>query len=133
MSFFTDFFEETFNTKTAKDPESFCMSVRIPSLSIHESKIDIGYINTYYCKNIRDTGSYFIIINSKFSNAIFAISKTNRIDTGTINKVTESGDNINIIWDPCEYPHLHYVVNNKNNICDKTKKLDLYIKVITSF
>lgn len=133
MSFFIDFFEDTFNIKTAKDPESFCMSVRINPLSIHETKIDIGYINTYYCKYIRDTGTYFIIINSEFSNAIFAISKTNKIDTGVINKVSESGDKINIIWDPFEYPHVQYIINNKNNIYDKTKKLDLYVKVITSF
>jgi hypothetical protein len=146
MSFFTDFIQESFNLKTAKDPESFYMSVRIPSLK--ETKIDIGYINTYYCKNIRDTGCYFIVINSKFSNVIFAISKTNKKDTGTINKITGSGHEINITWDPCEYPHVQYVINNKNNIHlldgkvplptmsldgDKTKKLELYIKVITSF
>jgi hypothetical protein len=144
MSFFTDFIQESFNLKTAKDPESFYMSVRIPSLNVYlkETKIDIGYINTYYCKYIRDTGCYFIVINSKFSNVIFAISKTNKKDTGTINKITGSGDEINITWDPGEYPHLQYVINNKNNIplpkvlddkVDKTKKLELYIKVITSF
>ena len=132
MSFFTDFIEESFNLKTAKDPESFYMSARIPSLSTRKTEIGIGYINTYYCKNIKDTGSYFIIINSKFSNVIFAISKTNKKDAGTINKITGSGDEINIIWDPCEYPYLQYVTSN-NDIYDKTKKIELYMKVITSF
>lgn len=152
-----EFYEETFsNIFNAKDPDSFYMYVRVPPLSIHETKIDIGYINTYYCKHIRDTGSYFIIINSKFSNTIFAISKTNKVDNGTINKVCSSGDDINIIWDPFEYPLLQYTLSNSHsnshihshsnshsnsnshihshsNVYDKTKKLQLYIKIITSF
>lgn len=131
-----EFYEETFsNIFNAKDPDSFYMYARVPPLS-HETKIDIGYINTYYCKHIRDTGSYFIIINSKFSNTIFAISKTNKVDNGTINKVCSSGDDINIIWDPFEYPLLQYTLSNSNshsNVYDKTKKLQLYIKIITSF
>lgn len=131
-----EFYEETFsNIFNAKDPDSFYMYARVPPLS-HETKIDIGYINTYYCKHIRDTGSYFIIINSKFSNTIFAISKTNKVDNGTINKVCSSGDDINIIWDPFEYPLLQYTLSNSHshsNVYDKTKKLQLYIKIITSF
>jgi hypothetical protein len=137
MSFFTDFFEESFgdvfNQKTAKDPESFHMSIRLPSISIIKKTIEIGYINSYYCKYIRDIGSYFIIINSKFSNAIFAISKTNKTDKGIVNKIVSSGDDINITWDELEYPYLQYIINNNNNVYDKTKRLDFYIKVITSF
>jgi hypothetical protein len=126
-------FEDIFITKTSKDPESFYMSTSLSHLSKYENIIDIGYINTYRCNKIRDTGSYFIIINSKFSNAIFAISKTNIIDNGNINKLSHSGDDIDIIWNPGEYPFLQFVKNKNDDKYNKIKKLEFYIKVITSF
>lgn len=119
---------------------------------------DIGYINKY----TKDTGSYIIIINSNIikqatffdsikksldwqdtlstnitdtnPNAIFCISKSNKLHNGSINKLSCSNssgqdervggqdtlnadlvetrvggqDSINIEWNPCEYPLLKY-------------------------
>lgn len=126
-------FEDIFVTKTPKDPDSFYMSVLISSLSKYENNISIGYINNYRCNQIRDTGSYFIIINSNFANAIFAISKTNKIDNGVVNKLCHSGDDINILWNPGEYPFLQFIKNKNDDKYHKSRKIDFFIKVITSF
>ena len=127
MSFFfnieslSESFGELFITKTPKDPGSFYMSTNACG----------GYIRDSI---IRDTGAFFIIINSKFSNAIFAISKTNKIDNGTINKLCGSGNDLNILWEPGEYPYLQFVdKGNSKERYNKTKKLEFYIKVVTSF
>ncbi len=130
MSFFfnieslSESFGELFITKTPKDQDSFYMSTNISKYE----KTGVGYINTYYCNTIRDTGAFFIIINSKFANAIFAISKTNRMDNGVINKLCNSGDDLDILWDQGEYPYLQFTCKD-----NKTKKLEFYIKVVTSF
>ena len=101
---------------------------------------DIGYINKY----TKDTGSYIIIINSNIvkqatffdslkkgldwqqstlltnaehdtdPNAIFCISKSNKLHNGSINKLSCSKNNssyedsLSIEWNPCEYPLLKY-------------------------
>jgi hypothetical protein len=122
--------DELFVKKLPEDPNSFYMS---KSLSKYENILDIGYINKYYSNKIRDTGAFFIIINSNFSNCIFAISKTNKIESGIINKLCYSGDELNILWEPGEYPFLQFIKSKDKDKYKDVKKLDFYIKVTTSF
>lgn len=133
MSFFESLCEsldELFVKKSPEDPYSFRMS---KSLSKYENVLGVGYINKYYSNQIRDTGAFFIIINSNFSNSIFAISKTNKKENGIINKLCHSGDELNILWEPGEYPFLQFVKSKDKDKYKDVKKLDFYIKVTTSF
>jgi len=123
------------NCKILTDNDSFIMEVKFEKYS----KIsNIGYLTNKYYKNMKDIGSYIIIVNSNSDgpNAIYAISKANMMQDGYINILSSSpdinGNSLELEWNKGEYPLLKYksstlVCNNDNN------KLLFIIKVITSF
>ena len=119
-------FNDLFHYSTPKDPET-----TVVSINSHEGTL--GYLTNYRFKNIRDVGSYIIIINSSISNAIFAISKTNKRDNGLIVNLCSTGNKLNLRWNPGEYPYLECEKYEYNKDRSKNKKIDFYIKIITSF
>lgn len=103
---------------------------------VSTKSINIGYINNQ--NKIKDCGSYIIIINSQNTtgpSAIYCISRSNRLLSGNINKLSYSeginGDCIELNWNPGEYPlikyNYKYVYNSdETNVC----KLTFLIKII---
>jgi|UniRef100_A0A6C0ALK0 hypothetical protein len=103
---------------------------------VSTKSINIGYINNQ--NKIKDCGSYIIIINSQNNtgpSAIYCISRSNKLLSGNINKLSYSeginGDFIELDWNPGEYPlikyNCKYVYNSdETNIC----KLTFLIKII---
>jgi hypothetical protein len=104
--------------------------------NVSTKSINIGYINNI--NNIKDCGSYIIIINSQNNtgpSAIYCISRSNKLLSGNINKLSYSegicGDLVELIWNPGEYPLIKYkykyVYNSdETNVC----KLTFLIKII---
>lgn len=73
--------------------------------------INIGYITTKYVQNIKDTGCFIIMISSQISegpNAIFCLSRSDKLKSGDINTLVSSlgkcGDKLDIMWNPMEHP-----------------------------
>lgn len=144
MSFFS--FGENFK----ETPENtFKIEFETDDISSFRKNINtiyhIGYINKY----IRDTGSFIVIINSdqqNSTNAIFCISRSNKLNQGYVNKLIGSNqnnneDNLEIDWNPGEYPRLVYNKCTKNvNRYDKSlndksnykSKIIFYIKIIST-
>jgi hypothetical protein len=103
---------------------------------VSTKSINIGYINNQ--NKIKDCGSYIIIINSQNNtgpSAIYCISRSNKLLSGNINKLSYSeginGDFIELDWNPGEYPlikyNYKYVYNSdETNVC----KLTFLIKII---
>lgn len=133
LSLFDVLFDD--NSKILKDDESFCMEVKLEKYS----KISyIGYITNKYYKNMKDIGSYIIIVNSNLNgpNAIYSISKSNMMQDGCISILSNSpdinGNTLELEWNKGEYPLLKYKASSL--VCDVTdNKLLFIIKVITSF
>lgn len=133
LSLFDVLFDD--NSKILKDDESFCMEVKLEKYS----KISyIGYITNKYYKNMKDIGSYIIIVNSNLNgpNAIYSISKANMMQDGCISILSNSadinGNTLELEWNKGEFPLLKYKASSL--VCDVTdNKLLFIIKVITSF
>lgn len=109
---------------------------------------NIGYLTNKMFKNLKDTGSYIIIVNSYFNDnnyyndinddfngptAVYCISKSHKMQDGYINALSKSTDiNENYIeleWNKGEFPLLKYKSVSKNTI---KKKLRFKIKIITN-
>lgn len=109
---------------------------------------NIGYLTNKMFKNIKDTGSYIIMVNSRLNylnsynyinddfngpTAIYCISKSHKMQDGYINVLSKSADiNENYIeleWNKGEFPLLKYKSISKNTI---EKKLRFKIKIITN-
>jgi hypothetical protein len=123
------------NSKIIKANDTFFMEVKLEKYY----KISyIGYITNKYYKNMKDIGSYIIIVNSNSNgpNAIYSISKANMMQDGCINILSNSpdinGNTLDLEWNKGEYPLLKYKASSL--VCDVTdNKLLFIIKVITSF
>jgi hypothetical protein len=80
------------------------------------------YLNNILLQNMKDIGSYIVIINTSKSKSlkshptgVFVLSKSNSIISGNINCLSYSKSqefNIEIEWKPFEYPKL--VIKNIN-------------------
>lgn len=96
----------------------------------------LGYMN----KNINDTGSYILVINSEKeqgATGIFCISRSKKSEIGYVNKLVANdgmyNEILNVEWDPYEYPkiilHIHKL--NKDKIQNKREINFMYnIKII---
>jgi hypothetical protein len=125
------------NPKILKDNDSFIMEVKLENYSRISN---IGYITNKCYKNMKDVGSYIIIINCNINgingpNAIYAISKSNMMQDGCINILSNSpdinGNTLELEWNKGEYPLLKYKASSLS--LDSDNKLLFIIKVITSF
>lgn len=134
---FTDFsFQELFVGKPkARDDHSFIMDISVNKYRTIET---VGYINSTRYSKMRDTGCYFIIVNSyesNGSNAIFCISKSDPYSVGTVRTLVESnntfGDTFELEWNPGEFPLLSYHYRKYDHRSDR--RIFFVIKVITSF
>lgn len=80
--------------------------------------LNMGYINNVMTNNIKDTGAYIVIINTRSiingPNGVFAISKNNMMNKGNITVLNYSKGQdceLRLEWDECEYPKLIYYIN----------------------
>lgn len=144
MSFFS--FDEIFNP-TPQNKNSFKIEFETNNILSFHKNINTTYHIGYISKYIKDTGSFIIIINSDNQdkensvNAIFCISRSNKLNQGYVNKLTGSNqnnseDNLNIEWNAGEYPCLIYNKCAKNinqySLCNKSSKIIFNIKVIST-
>lgn len=116
-----DMFESRIITKTL-DKKDLC------------NPIHIGYV-----KNVQQTGSFVLIVNScslDGPNGIYCLSRSNKDECGQITKMVSSngalGNSIDIEWKPTEKPLL--TLQYMNNDTDKRKKIvfKFKVKVLTS-
>lgn len=147
MSFFS--FDEIFNP-TPQNKNSFKIEFETNNILSFHKNINTTYHISYISKYISDTGSFIIIINSDKQdkedsvNAIFCISRSNKLSKGSVNKLTGSDqnnneDNLSIEWNAGEYPCLIYHkcaknINRYNSLKfnNKSSKIIFYIKVIST-
>lgn len=136
LSFFDTFFKKPDDNSITTDTDAFIMSLDINKYAYSH---EIGYINNFRNKCMRETGSYILIINSKNGsgpNAIYCISKSDKSKAGNIKELIKTNgilnDSLELDWNPHEYPVLKLKTNNLryNN---KEKILYFSVKVITSF
>lgn len=77
--------------------------------------------------NIKDTGSYILIINSDIeggATGIYAINRSDKLQFGNIKEIAVSkgvnGEILNVDWEPCEYPkillHIHKFKTDKKMV-----------------
>jgi hypothetical protein len=79
--------------------------------------LNIGHLSNKYLSNVKDQGSYIIMIQNIESNIIqksysgvFSLSKAERHFKGVVKKLSESkvsiNENIDIEWEPFETPSI---------------------------
>lgn len=155
MSFKFPIFEDLF-APHSNDPNAFTMSIKINTFKNNTNNTSllrqdyytniskIGYINGYITNKIKDYGSYILIVNSCKQggpNAIFCISRSDVLQPGNINILTEShginNDSIELEWNPGEYPLLKYkyktLYDKKEGGNVMSYKLIFFIKIISTF
>ena len=127
-----------FDTKNSSDPKSFMMTVDIDQNPRYTANFyyNVGYITNCKSKLMQETGSYIVIINSENGgpNAIYCISRSNKLETGNIKELIKSNgisnEMLDLEWNPYEYPLLKLKTNQRYK---ETTSINFYIKIITSF
>ena len=99
---------------------------------------NMSYINSTKFPNIRDTGAFFVIVNSTErggANAIYCISRGDPSKSGDVNTLVKSNgikdSIIELSWQPFEYPVLS--VDVKLYEYPEKPTLYYYVRVISCF
>jgi hypothetical protein len=125
------------NSKDNKDINSNVkMSYKLVMDQLLLEPVVLGYVN----KNLLDTGSYILVINSENeggATGIFCISRSQKSEMGNIIKLVANdgiyNERLNIEWEPYEYPkivlHIHKL--KKDKIQNKREIKFLYnVKIV---
>lgn len=131
----------TFYESPPLDPDSKLLNVEVKENSniflkyLSSTSLTVSYLNNNLFKQIKENGSFILIINSKDPkgpNGIYCISRSNSSSSGTIKPLVESkgmnGEFLELEWNPYEFPKLNIVLTN-----NKHKRLSFYVKIISSF
>lgn len=139
------FFDTFFNNDRIKstDPDSFTMNITLKNNSdsllrfLGHTTFSVGYINSTRTKNIKEIGSFIIIINSQTpggANGIFCISRSDKSKHGKIQELVKTDgvleDMIDLEWNPHEYPLLRAKLKTNQY---KKSVISYNVKVISNF
>lgn len=132
-----------FTFDTPQEPNSKVLTVQVKENSniflkyLPNTRLTISYLNNNLFKQIKENGSFIIIVNSKNPegpNGIYCISRSNNESQGTIKTLVDSkgkmGDILELVWNPYEFPKLSIVLRDNTY---KTTTLSFYVNVISSF
>lgn len=133
LDLFTKLFQNE-KVKKCENENSFMITLKLDRFY---KVSNTGYITNKFYKDIKDTGSYILIINSylfKGPNAIYSISKGDIMQDGVVTVLSSSadinGNTLELEWNKGEYPSLKYISKKINN---SSKNLVFCINIITSF
>ena len=137
------FFDEIFNNPTSDDPDVKILSLRVRNSNdsmlryLGSTTLTISYLNNNKF-TIRDTGAYFVTINSYFKNgpnAIYCISRSVSSEQGIVKELVSSkggnGESFELDWNPYEYPVLS--IKLKLNDYKQDQSLNFFVKITGSF